>query len=444
MNPQTVKTKRQELVTRQHHKIDALVGKPVRHWEEQFGAENTSECLDSVSSKCSFSTNTRCSTSISGLYAQIGCTAPVGIPSQASAFSSLCMMSPYIKPNVTGSKFHDSIANSCQAVRISVLPRNCLSSYMTKPSQIDWKADIAGPKLTLNLPLPEVTISTSVGEITLPSVISGSGKIRNEIQSTAVGSTTKKYLSGVLARMSQNPPLPFEIIGDNLDWTKNPGHMSKDNQRQSLHWFLNLAVQRRVLGTGLPDDANRCSIEEVENVDFLPSLEECIGLDKDMCFHIKKTLTRYVGCLKPLAKNCALHIPHPYIAETSQKSNYAILGLMDKSENKSDDMISILQDLHTNYIPHTRGSQPHIIKKVVFGGDVLTNERAYSAQLAMLNGETEMDALSGVIHRPEGLHRMMNLLLVYFIKHIYICMTVTPSMHACMSPYNIVVQIVTL
>jgi hypothetical protein len=30
----------------------------------------------------------------------------------------------------------------------------------------------------------------------------------------------------------------------------------------------------------------------------------------------------------------------------------------------------------------------------------------------MLNGETDYDRLAGVVHRPEGLHRMMNLLLV--------------------------------
>jgi hypothetical protein len=46
----------------------------------------------------------------------------------------------------------------------------------------------------------------------------------------------------------------------------------------------------------------------------------------------------------------------------------------------------------------------HYITRKVFGGDVLTNERAYSTQLAMLNHATDYDKLTGVIHRPEGLH----------------------------------------
>lgn len=43
---------------------------------------------------------------------------------------------------------------------------------------------------------------------------------------------------------------------------------------------------------------------------------------------------------------------------------------------------------------------------------MLTNERAYSAQLAMLNGSTDFDQLAGVIHRPEGLHRNDELVIV--------------------------------
>lgn len=75
-------------------------------------------------------------------------------------------------------------------------------------------------------------------------------------------------------------------------------------------------------------------------------------------------------------------------------------------------MISILEHIHMNHIAHTSDDNQKVIQKKVFGGDVLTNERAYSAQLAMMNGRSEFDQLAGVIHRPEGLHRMMNLCLV--------------------------------
>lgn len=48
-----------------------------------------------------------------------------------------------------------------------------------------------------------------------------------------------------------------------------------------------------------------------------------------------------------------------------------------------------------------------VIEKQVFGGDVLTKERAHSAQLDMMNGQSDFFRLASVVHRPEGLQRLM-------------------------------------
>lgn len=117
-----------------------------------------------------------------------------------------------------------------------------------------------------------------------------------------------------------------------------------------------------------------------------------------------------------LGKVCSL-LQKPRLQDMLKKYDFVILDLLDKSENKSEDMISILEHIHHHYIPHTAEDHPQIIRKKVFGGDVLTNERAYSAQLAMLNGASDFEQISGVIHRPEGLYRMMNLCLVTNLQH---------------------------
>lgn len=52
--------------------------------------------------------------------------------------------------------------------------------------------------------------------------------------------------------------------------------------------------------------------------------------------------------------------------------------------------------------------EKEISEPVVFGGDVLTNERDFGAQLPMFNNKSEIENLWGVIQRPEGLHRQMN------------------------------------
>lgn len=209
------------------------------------------------------------------------------------------------------------------------------------------------------------------------------------------------------------PLPPVEIIGDNFDWTKKPSSMTKTRQVQSYYWFLMLGVQRRVVNYDLPDDCPKADILNVPNSQFVPDREECDCLENDMVFHIVKAATKYIPALQSLQKCVPANIDHPYVEECSRKSNFSILDLLDKSENKSEDMITILEHIHDNYISHSQGEDPKVIKKKVFGGDVLTNERAYSAQLAMLNSPNDVDRLKGVIHRPEGFHRIMNLLVVY-------------------------------
>ena len=203
-----------------------------------------------------------------------------------------------------------------------------------------------------------------------------------------------------------------QIIGDNIDITRNPSKMSKERQRKSWHWFLLVGVEKRITFPHLPDDSPQADISAVENKVFIPSAAECLGLDEHLTFHIMKVLVKYLPCFRKYESVIPKNIDHPYICQTAKKSDYAILDLLDKSENKSDDMISILENIHENYIAHSDDDNPLVIKKKVFGGDVLTNERAYTAQLAMMNSPTDYTKLKGVIHRPEGLHRMMNYLLV--------------------------------
>lgn len=54
--------------------------------------------------------------------------------------------------------------------------------------------------------------------------------------------------------------------------------------------------------------------------------------------------------------------------ELSTKSGFVILDLLDKIENKNEDMISILEHIHRNNIPHTAEEHPSVIRKKVFEG----------------------------------------------------------------------------
>lgn len=113
----------------------------------------------------------------------------------------------------------------------------------------------------------------------------------------------------------------------------------------------------------------------VPNHAFIPNVPYCDALEKNMIFHTPRVATKYVDCLKPYEACLPKYIDHPHIEETSKKTKFFIVDRLDKSENETDEMISILEHIHENYIAHTEDDPPTVIEKKGFGGDVLVNER---------------------------------------------------------------------
>ena len=74
------------------------------------------------------------------------------------------------------------------------------------------------------------------------------------------------------------------------------------------------------------------------------------------------------------------HILHPFINKTSQKSDFKVIDLKVANEN----IIKIMKNLHETYIPRREGK---ILATTELVGDVLTNERAFSAQVNMMIGD---------------------------------------------------------
>nr|XP_034321927.1 uncharacterized protein LOC117688213 [Crassostrea gigas]XP_034321928.1 uncharacterized protein LOC117688213 [Crassostrea gigas] len=209
-------------------------------------------------------------------------------------------------------------------------------------------------------------------------------------------------------------PKPIEILGDNLDVTISPAKMTMEKQRKSLHWFLVMAKQKRITAEdlNLPSDMlrERNDVLRVPTNSWIPSMVQTDSLCKNIVFHVSHILLKYIEFLKPASASFPTYISHPYMEKTKEKSIFLNCDLIEASENSSQGMITILQRIHHLAVPHVDNETP---ERIVFGGDVLTNERAFSAQEAMQNVPSEFESLSGLIHRPEGLHREMNFLLVY-------------------------------
>ena len=92
-----------------------------------------------------------------------------------------------------------------------------------------------------------------------------------------------------------------QIIGDNIDITRNPSKMSKERQRKSWHWFLLVGVENRLKFSGLPDEHPQADIT-LENETFVPSLEECKKLDEHLSFHTMRVLVKYIPSFRQFQK----------------------------------------------------------------------------------------------------------------------------------------------
>ena len=196
------------------------------------------------------------------------------------------------------------------------------------------------------------------------------------------------------------------IAADNLDLLINPHFISGSRQRQSLHWFIEVEIDKRITADNLAT-----SIEHDKQIlcsSWLPTNNEIDTFQHNLNYHILKVLIKFTF-ISQYEHLIPQHILHPFIDKTSQKSDYKVIDLMDANENKSDGIIEIMKNLHETYVPRRDGE---ILATTELAGDVLTNERAFSAQINMMNGDNSFQRLAGFNHRPGGLHLLMNLTTV--------------------------------
>jgi hypothetical protein len=82
-------------------------------------------------------------------------------------------------------------------------------------------------------------------------------------------------------------------------------------------------------------------------------------------------------------------------------------------------MVEILKIINMKYVPTTKvqnefgDEEEEIKKRILFGGDQLTVERAIGAMGAVMDSETPFKQLKGIIPKVEDFHCEMNILQVH-------------------------------
>ncbi|CAC5356294.1 unnamed protein product [Mytilus coruscus] len=101
--------------------------------------------------------------------------------------------------------------------------------------------------------------------------------------------------------------------------------------------------------------------------------------------HSVEALVDHISALKDCKEFVTYHIPHQYTEESKKKSVIVPLGIMEKDENKTEEMIEVIEHLQ-QYVP--RDGQQKMMP-LLLGGDALSVERGDAAQKARADGSED-------------------------------------------------------
>lgn len=171
----------------------------------------------------------------------------------------------------------------------------------------------------LKVSVPHCLPASEVAGVTLPKVKKGSSLTFGHQLNTSYTNSNSDRCSasirqGKLGSLQniRGPPIPFEVLGDNLDLLKTPSDMTMVRQRESWNWFLLLAAQKRILGPHPPNDRPKANICQLSISEWLPTIDELDNYQSNIHHHISATLVKYLPALSFLSDSLPEYIDHPY------------------------------------------------------------------------------------------------------------------------------------
>ena len=96
--------------------------------------------------------------------------------------------------------------------------------------------------------------------------------------------------------------------------------MSEDHQNLDTHDCLKGYVLNRVGGNHLPTDKSRCSLNNIENGQFIFDKNDHLQQRLNYMILIQRIITKDIRCLQGLSDSVIQHISHPHSSELSKKS----------------------------------------------------------------------------------------------------------------------------
>ena len=158
------------------------------------------------------------------------------------------------------------------------------------------------------------------------------------MDSSHIDITVSKWHGSAICRASNNfinnKFKSFYAAGDNVDITISPTYMTTSRQRKSYHWFINLAIAKRVTNISLRNDGPQCDIRKLNSSTWLPSIIEISNIVNDFKFHILKVVMKF-NFVDRFEFSVPQHIMHPHIHVTKEKSDFFVTNRRnDKNTNR--------------------------------------------------------------------------------------------------------------
>ncbi|CAC5420040.1 unnamed protein product [Mytilus coruscus] len=192
----------------------------------------------------------------------------------------------------------------------------------------------------------------------------------------------------------------FQIIMDNLNMNQKTRHKTADTSNKVHNLVHSIAVNDRATPTDPLDEIHpQADILSLSNDLFIPSDNDIHQLNEDFKILIQRALVDNIPGLSEYRQVVQYHILHEFSQQAEKKSTVIPLGILEKDENITEQMIDVITHLQ-QYVP----KRDKKLKPLLLGGDALSVERGESAQKARIDAVTCEDRLDGFIWKSEDWH----------------------------------------
>ena len=112
-------------------------------------------------------------------------------------------------------------------------------------------------------------------------------------------------------------------VADNFDMSIKSRIQTKQHNNQSIHWTNQYAIKDRVVcDSSLAGKGPKCSLDDLPLQNLLPTASVQKDFKSDCLVLVGRVVTKYLPAFQHLKDVVPHHIPHPYLAEMSRKSEY--------------------------------------------------------------------------------------------------------------------------